>query len=122
MADDFQGTGKINLQPGSSNVPYRFRVTVATSSQKNDGMLPYGSTMMSYTVREKQMGTTVSSSKMVVTKSLDGNEMVLRMTWTTQINPGHYGLEFNILATVSGSTLNPLKKQLDFNRVYLKRR
>ena len=122
MADDFQGTGRINLQPGSSNVPYRFRVTVATSSQKNDGMLPYNSSMVSYTVSEKQMGTTASSTYMTVTKSLDGNEMVLRMTWTTQINSGHYALEFNIVATVSGSTATPLKKQLDFDRVYLKRR
>lgn len=122
MADDFQGTGKINLQPGSSNVPYRFTVTVATSSTLNNGMLPYDSTMCSYTVSEHPVGSTVSSTELIVNKSLDGNDMVLRMTWTTALNPGHYQLEFKIVASVLSSTATPLKKNLDFARVYLKRR
>lgn len=122
MADNFQGTGRINIQRGSSNVPYRFRVTVASSSGKNDGALPWDSSMCSFSVKCFPLGSTVSSTQIVASKSLDGNEMVLRLTWTTQVRPGIYQLEFWTVASVLGSTATPLKKQLDFTRVYLKER
>lgn len=68
------------------------------------------------------IGSTVSSTQIVVTKSQDGNEMVLRLTWTTQVRAGIYKLEFKTVASVLGSTVTPLKKQFEFDRVYLKER
>jgi hypothetical protein len=59
---------------------------------------------------------------MLVAKSQSSNQMIARMTWTTQVQPGIYRLEFKIVASVNGSTVTPLKKQFDFARVYLKER
>lgn len=122
MADHFQGTGRITLQRGSSNVPYRFQVTVASSSSKNNGALPYDSSLCSVTLNCYQLGSTVSSTQIIVSQTLDGNEMVLRLTWTTQVRPGIYKLEFNTVSSVLGSTATPMKKQFEFDRVYLKER
>ena len=122
MADSFQGTGTISLQKGSSNIPYRFQVTVATSSNKNDGAIPYGSSLCSFTVGCHPVGATAASTQIIVTKSQSSNQLITRLTWTTQINPGIYQLEFKIVASVNGSTVTPLKRQFDFARVYLKER
>lgn len=120
--DSFVGTGTINLQRGTSNVPYRFKITVATSSNKNDGALPYGSTVHSFTILASPMNSTVSSTQFIQTKSQSSNELVTNLTWTTQIKPGIYRMEFKVTASVAHSTVSPLRRQFDFARVYLKER
>ena len=120
--DSFQGTGTINLQRGTSNVPYRFQLTVASSSTLNDGALPHASSLCSFTMLCHPIKSTQASTQCIVTKSQSSNQMILRLTWTTQINPGMYQLEFKVVASVNGSTLTPIKRQFDFARVYLKER
>jgi hypothetical protein len=121
--DHFQGTGTINLQPGSSNVPYRFNVTVASSSRKNDGAIPYGSTVCAFTISEHPARhPNVSSTLICVTKSIDKNELVPRFSWTTAVNRGHYHLTFKVTATVNGSTVTPMVRHFDFDRIYVKDR
>lgn len=120
--DSFQGSGTINIQKGSSNVPYRFQITVASSSQKNDGALPYASTVRSFTVLAHPVGSTASSTHFVGAMSLSSNTLITRLNWTTQIRPGIYQMEFKVVASVSHSTATPLKRQYDFARVYLKER
>lgn len=120
--DSFQGNGTINIQRGTSNAPYRFKLTVASSSTLNNGALPYGSTLHKFTVSGHPMNSTVTSTHLIISKSQSSNEMILRLTWTTQINPGHYNLEFRIVASVNHSTVIPMKRQLDFARIYLKER
>jgi hypothetical protein len=122
MADSFAGTGTINLQRGTSNVPYRFQVTVASSSRLNDGALPYASTLCSFTMLCHPVNSTVASTQIIVTKSQSSNQMILRLTWTTQVRPGIYNLEFKIVASINGSTITPIRRQFDFARVYLKER
>lgn len=120
--DSFQGSGTINLQRGTSNVPYRFQVTVASSSTLNDGALPYGSTLCSFTVNAFLKGTTRSTTAPVITKSLSSNQMILRLGWTTAVNQGLYRIEFSIIASVNGSTVTPIKRQFEFDRLLLKER
>lgn len=122
MADSFQGTGKVTLQRGTSNVPYRFKVTVASSSSKNDGALPHNSSLCSVSFNCYPIGSTVSSTQIILSHSLDGNEMVLRLAWTTQVRPGIYKIEFKTVSSVLGSTVTPMRKQFEFDRVYLKER
>lgn len=120
--DSFQGNATINLQRGTSNVPYRFQITVATSSNRNDGALPYGSTVASFTILAHPVGSTRSSTQFIVDKTQSGNELITRLTWTTQINPGIYQMEFKVSCSVNGVLTTPLKRQFDFARVILKER
>jgi hypothetical protein len=68
------------------------------------------------------MGSTASSTQMVIDKSLDGNFLVTRLGWTTEIGQGLYKLEFATICTVNGSTDKPIRRQFDFDRLYLKER
>ena len=123
MGDSFQGTGTILLQRGTSNVPYRFQVTVASSSNKNDGALPYGSSVCSFKAYCYPVGKTpTTSTGLIVAKSLDGNELVTRLSWTTALSQGVYQLDFRVVASVNGSTLTPIRRQFEFGRVFLKER
>ena len=119
--DSFTGNGVINLQRGTSNVPYRFQITVASSSNKNDGALPYGSTLHSFTVHCYQRGTTASSTMPILTSSQSSNQMVLNLAWTTSIRQGTYRIEFDIVASITNST-GLMKRQLEFDRLILKER
>ena len=103
-------------------MPYRFQVTVATSSTLNDGALPYGSSVCSFTVAARLSGSTASSTAPIVAKSQSSNQMITRLAWTTAISQCMYQLEFKIVASVNGSTLIPLKRQLEFSRLILKER
>lgn len=121
MADGFQRGGRIDLQPGDTNVPFRFQVTIATSSNRTDGALPFGSTVSSFTIGAHLTNSPVASTQFIVSKSVDGNDLVVRLAWTTQLNPGLYHMEFNVTCSVqSGAT--EFKRQFDFDRVYLKDR
>ena len=122
MGDSFQGTETILLQRGTSNFPYRFQVTVASSSNRTDGILPFGSTVCSFTVLARLSGTTASSTAPIVSKALDGNQMIARLAWTTAISQGMYQLEFKIIASINGSTYPGLRRQLEFSRLILKER
>jgi methionine-rich copper-binding protein CopC len=68
------------------------------------------------------VNSTVASTQLIVTKSQSSNQMILRLTWTTQIRPGIYNLEFKAVASVNHSTVTPIRRQFDFARVYLKER
>jgi hypothetical protein len=120
--DSFQGTGTINLQRGTSNVPYRFQITVATSSNRNDGALPYGSTVAAFTILAHPVGSTRSSTQFIIDKRQDGSDLITLLTWTTQLNPGMYQMEFKVVCSVNHLLDLPLKRQFDFARIILKER
>ena len=59
MSDHFQGTDHIELQPNDQNIPVRMKFKAASASTKNDGSMPYGSTVAS-----------------VISSMVDGNEAI----------------------------------------------
>lgn len=121
--DSFQGADYINLQPGDSNVPYRFNITVASSSKRNDGHLPYGSTLCSSTARAHCAGgSTVGTSNIVGAVSVSSEDVLCRLNYSTDAGLGEFHIKIIVTASVQGSTVIPLVKQLDFNRVYMKDR
>lgn len=124
MADHFQGSGSITIQPGSSNEPYSFNVTIATSSTLNNGHLPYGSTVHKCTVKahRKDGSTQYGSSDLISGSSLNGNGTMVRLSFSTAMTYGLYHLTLNVTASVNGSTASPFKRELDFNRVYVRDR
>ncbi|GAG13737.1 unnamed protein product, partial [marine sediment metagenome] len=50
MADSFQETTVIILQPGDATVPYTFTFKACTTAIANDGSIPYGTTISSVVV------------------------------------------------------------------------
>jgi len=121
--DIFQGSDDINLQPGDSNVPYRFNITVASSSKKNDGYMPFGSTLHKSTASaHHSYGSTSGTSDMIGAVTLSSNEVVIRMNWVDSLDLGLYHMKITITSSVQGSTTIPMVRQLDFNRVYLRDR
>ena len=121
MADDFQGSDNITIWPGDTMVPYRFQVTVATSSNKNDGHIPYGSSVIKVDTYEvfSERGTTLTDV-IASAPTLDGNTIVVPMNWSTDMKASKdiYHLRMKIVCTRGGSTVNAFKKKLRFNRIY----
>ena len=121
MVDRFQGDDHITIRPWTSNVPSYFQVTVASSSSKNDGGLPYGSTVCSFDIKvSHKSGSTVNTSGLVGNSSLNGNIIMARLNYSTHLSEGIYHLDFVVTASVGGSTDVPLKKPFSFERVYVK--
>ena len=122
MQDDFQGRDTITLQPGDTNVPYRFKFTPCTATTKADGAIPYGSTLHAVSainVRSTDLGQS-SSTGMVVSAALSSNQVVAYLTYTTALPSGQYKLTVKVQVNTGGSTA--MKRQFDFRRLYLKDR
>lgn len=124
--DAFQGSRDVKLQPGDTNVPYNFKFTVASSSNRNDGALPYGSTVISVTCdSHKNDGTMVSTGNLVHSNTdfqYSSNVVMIPLTYSTQLSSGDLGhglyhLSINVLASRLGNTSDAFTKQFDFNRV-----
>jgi len=123
MADSFQGTDYITIQPRTSDVPYHFKVTAASASTANDGQLPFNSSMISYTISaHRQDGSTsYGSSDLVSASSLIGNTMMVRLSYSTALTcPAIYHLRFRVCATLDNTTDNPMYKEIDFNRIQVR--
>jgi len=121
MVDRFQGDDHITVRPYTSSVPFYFQATVASSSSKNDGVLPYNSSVCSFAVKvEHEDGSTVGCTGLVSATTLNGNIMGLRLNYSTHISEGLYRLIFVVTASVKGSTTLPLKVPLKFDRVYVR--
>ena len=123
MGDTFQGSDKITIQPRSSDVPYRFKITVASSSEMNDGQLPWGSSMRTFSVKAHRFdgSTAYGSSDLIISTNRDGNTMMVRLGYSTAMSMNmFYHLTFTVVASVNHSTSNPMYTELDFNRVEIR--
>ena len=123
MVDSFKGTGNIYLQPGDTSVPYRFKLTVASSSSLNNGSLPYNSSVCSQTVSiHQQNGSSVGTSGLIVSSTEDGNTLVVRLGYTTSANKGLHHIQWVVTCSVGGSTLTPMNIEFEYNRLWIKDR
>lgn len=123
MGDNF-GAGVINIQPGDSNVPYHFKLTVCSSSRKNDGIMPYGSSVTSFAVTAHVQDGTVSYAKLISESSKagsDGTDLIARLCYNSTLLAGIYHLTFAIVGKLGGES-TMFKRTFDFNRVYVKDR
>ena len=129
MADNFQGSNLIEIQPGDTNVPYQFGFSVASSSGRADGSFPFGSTLSSITCDAHRVdGVAVSTGNMVQATSdfnYDGNNVVIPLTYSTELmstelGAGRYHLEIMATVVIQGNTSDLFIKQFDFDRVEVK--
>jgi len=121
MADSFQGSNLIDIQPGDTNVPYQFGFSVASSSGRSDGSFPFGSTLAFITCDAHSVdGVAVSTGNMVHAASdlsYDGNNVVIPLTYSTELSNGRYHLEIMATVVIQGNTSDVFVKQFDFDRV-----
>ena len=119
--DSFDGADTINLQPGEIDVPLKMRVTIASASTVNDGFIPFGSTLSSFTVTAHNGETGTSSTDLIVGSAQTGNTIVVYLQHTTSYEAGIYHVTALGTFSLTGST-KQLIRQMDFNRVIMKDR
>ena len=125
MADSFQGTDKIDIQPGDVNVPLRLRLKAASASTANDGSIPYGSTINSVSFVPYYVETNSSSTKLIGSSTESGisssNNVIVYMSYSSDLNDGLYKMTAKAVCSVSGSTLL-MTREFDYSRIFVKDR
>ena len=120
--DSYEGSHYVTLQPGDTNVPVRFRFNACTASSANDGAIPYGATVHNKSVSIHAARSTAESTALIVSCSLSSNTIVTYLTWSTEVARGKYHLTAKLTCALGGSTATLMKRQFDFQRLYLKDR
>ncbi len=120
MVDDFRDGGYITLRLGSSNVPIWMKFNPASASTKNDGSIPFGSTLISATATVTNYETGVASSSMIDTVTTSSNMVVAYVDYSTGLLPGLYYLTATVIFSISGSALE-LSRPFDLERIYLEK-
>ena len=123
MSDKFSGSESITLYPGDINVPLVLRFPSASGSTKNDGALPYGSTIIStsalvYYLDDGSSGSTVLLSTDSAEASTN-NVVTVWLTHSSDANKGLHSVVATIVCNISGSTRN-MTRPFDFDRVWVK--
>lgn len=114
MSDSFQGTSYIELQPGSSAVPYTFTFAAASSTTANDGSIPYNTTISSIAVKAfSELGADVTS-QMLDSSSVVSPVVTVTLDYPVTTGEGRYSLEI-LLTLNTGAVM-----EFDFTRIYAK--
>jgi len=127
MADSFKGSEKIDIQPGDANVPLQMRLNPASGSTKNDGAIPYGSTVATATFKVHNAETNSSSTALLSNTSEAGvsssNVIIAYFSYSssTTLASGLYHVTATVGCSLSGSTVL-MYREFDFNRIYKKDR
>ena len=115
MADSFQESSCIFLQPGDATVPYTFTFKACTTATANDGSIPNGTTISSVVVKvfDAQDTDVTVTSGIYVGDSLDAGGLVVTITLKYPTSgDGRYSIE--MLATLdSGAVM-----EVDFTNLF----
>ena len=125
MADSFKGSEKIDIQPGDANVPLQMRLNPASGSTKNDGAIPYGSTVATATFKVHNAETNSSSTALLSNTSEAGvsssNVIIAYFSHSSSLASGLYHVTATVGCSLSGSTAL-MYREFDYNRISLKDR
>ena len=119
MPDAFQGSGSITLYPGDANVPINLRFPPATGSTKNDGAVPYGSSIHSYTVTAKYYDDNSSSTGLIASVAGSSHRVTVYLSHSTSEPKGLHYLYATITWALSGTTVR-MSRPFDLDRIYVK--
>ena len=112
MADNFQSTKIIRLQPASDGVPYTFTFAACTSATANDGSIPYGSTISSAAVKAFDEAGDDKTAEIVSSSSSSDLVVTVYLDWPATTGAGRYSLEI-VLTLSSGVVM-----EFDFTRLH----
>ena len=125
MPDKFKGSGSITLYPGDINVPIGLRFPPATGSTKNDGAVPFGSTIVSSSALITYLdGGGTGSTVLLSTApnvSASSHTVTVFITHSTSApyNKGLYSVVATVTWALSGST-RQMTRPFDLDRVFVK--
>lgn len=108
---NFEGRGRIVLQPNDVDVPYRFEIPIATAVDSNDGAIPYGDTVDSVDVTAYDSADTDVTAQMVGSATTGDDYFSVPLTYPSTGGNGRYKLTFVV------TTANGVEKEFDFERV-----
>jgi len=125
MADSFKGSEKIDIQPGDANVPLQMRLNPASGSTKNDGAIPYGSTVATATFKVHNAESNSSSTALLSNTSEAGvsssNVIIAYFSYSSTLREGLYHVTATVGCSLSGSTVL-MYREFDYNRINHKNR
>jgi len=115
---NIQGNKKIEIQPNDDKKAYGFTVTVCSAIGADDGFLPYGRTISSYTLKAYKYDETGTdaSADLIDSSSRSNFVITVSLQWPTTNGAGRYRLTF-VLTLDDGS-----KHEFDYGRVYCRDR
>ena len=114
MADNFQGTKTINLQPSDSAVPYTFTYSVCSSATANDGSLPFGTLISTADVKAFDENGADVTTEIVHNDSNTTTVVSVALKYPATSKEGRYSLEI-VLTLDNGAVM-----ETDFVRVFAK--
>jgi len=117
MADNYQGTKTITLQPGDATVPYTFTFDICSSATANDGAIPFGDTISTAVVKIfSEAGTDVTASMLSIAATVALTVVTVKLKYPAGVDPpgaGRYSIEF-ILTLASTAVM-----EFDFTRLFV---
>jgi len=124
MGDNFQGTDIIQIQPGDKNVPVYLRLVACSASTKNDGSMPYGSTVMSVVTKiHRGAGGADATTYLLASSALSANTIIAYLTYdsntTGWAEHGLYNITTTVTMDLDGAAFN-MTRDYDLNRLYVK--
>jgi len=120
MADSYDGTRHVELQPGDVNIPVFLKLNACSASTANDGSIPYGSTVVSATVTCFHRNGT-SSTALISGSTESGNTVVVYLSYSTAVPTGRHDLTAKVTLSLSGWSAN-MVREFDLNRIFVKDR
>lgn len=119
MPDAFQGSGSITLYAGDANVPIDLRFPPATGSTKNDGAIPYASTIHSYSVVARYYDDNSLSTALIGSVTASSQRVTVYLQHSTSVPTGLHYLNATVTFSLSGTTLR-MTRPFDLDRIYVK--
>jgi len=116
MADRFQGSDHVELRTGAESVPIWLKFNAATASTKNDGSIPYGSTVYSATVTMTNSETGAATTELHTAVSESSNRVIVYLQHSTAVSTGLYYLQAEVTFSLSGTTQR-MTRPFDLDRI-----
>ena len=122
MGDNFQGNDSITIQPGDINVPVFLRLSACSASTKNDGSMPYGSSVISAAVTaHKGVGGADATSNLISSSTEVANTIIVYLTHNAALEKGLYNITATVTMDLDGAAFN-MTREYDLNRIYVRDR
>jgi hypothetical protein len=121
MPDNFQGSNYTVIQRGDVNVPVRLRLKACSASTKNDGSMPYGSSVISSTCSSHWGQNGAATTSLIASATESGNTIVTYLSYSSDLKKGAYHLTAKVTVTLSGTT-EVMTREYDLDRIFIKDR
>jgi len=119
MVDKFQGSESLTLYAGDANVPLVLRFPPATGSTKNDGAVPYGSTISAQSAIATYLDDGSSSTALISAITASSEAVTVWLDHSTAVPTGLHSVIATVTWSLSGST-RLMTRPYDLDRVWVK--